>query len=203
LQHFEVLLEGIVSNAGQRLWELPLLSEAERVETIRGWNETKRVVGPEGLLHELFAAQAAQQPEAVAVVCGAEQLSYGELDRRANQLAHYLRRQGVGAEVVVGLCLERSLELVVGMLGILKAGGAYLPLDPHYPEERLRFQLADSGSAVLLTEARYASLGAGSSARVVLLEEMHELLASESEAAPEVAAVSAATLAYPTVGNHR
>src|SRR5262249_3357237 len=102
-------------------------------------------------LPQLFAAQAAKTPDAVAVVFGDEQLSYGELEVCANQLAHHLRALGVGAERVVGVCLERSLELVVALLGILKAGGGYLPLDPGYPRERLSFMLADAGAAVLIS----------------------------------------------------
>src|SRR6185295_10805925 len=95
-----------------------------------------------------------QRPEATAIVSGSEQLSFGELNQRANQLAHYLRGQGVGAEVVVGLCLERSVELVVGLLGILKAGGAYLPLDPNYPRARLEYLLADAQVQLVLTQQR-------------------------------------------------
>ena len=102
-------------------------------------------------LPELFAAQVARTPEADAVVFEDERLSYGELDARSSQLAHHLRALGVGPEVVVGLCIERSLAMLVGLLGILKAGGAYLPLDPDYPPERLAFMLADAGAPVLLT----------------------------------------------------
>ena len=104
-----------------------------------------------GSLPELFAAQAVRTPEADAVVFGEARLSYGELDARANRLGHHLRTLGVGPEVVVGLCLERSLDLVVGLLGIVKAGGAYLPLDPEYPGERLSFMLADAGAGVVVT----------------------------------------------------
>ena len=108
---------------------------------------------PGATLPELFAAQVARTPEADAVVFEDERLSYGELDARSSQLAHHLRGLGVGPEVVVGLCIERSLAMLVGLLGILKAGGAYLPLDPDYPPERLAFMLADAGAPVLLTRA--------------------------------------------------
>ena len=107
-------------------------------------------------LHELFAEQAAKTPDAVAVVYEDGELRYAELDRRANQLAHHLRKLGVGPEVIVGLCVERSLEMVVGLLGILKAGGAYLPLDPGYPAERLAYMLADARAAVVVTQAALA-----------------------------------------------
>ena len=107
-------------------------------------------------VHELFAAQAARTPEAIALVYEDEQLSYGELERRSNQLAHHLRGLGVGPEVVVGLCVERSAAMVIGLLGILKAGGAYLPLDPSYPSERLAYMLGDAKALLLLTQTQLA-----------------------------------------------
>ena len=116
---------------------------------------------PSATLPELFAAQVAITPDAVAVVCGDERLTYAELDARSNRLAHHLRALGVGAETVVGLCVERSPAMMVGLLGILKAGGAYLPLDPSYPPERLAFMLEDAGAPVLVTHSTLASrLGA-------------------------------------------
>src|SRR6516225_1071998 len=129
---------------------LEILSAAERRTLLHEWTATGRAL-PGATLPQLFAAQAAATPDAVAVVFAGEELSYGELDARANQLAHHLRALGVGAESVVGVCLERSLELVVALLGILKAGGGYLPLDPGYPRERLSFMLADAGAAVLIS----------------------------------------------------
>src|SRR6185312_2753683 len=181
MRHFEVLLQGIVAQPEQRLWELPLLEAAEWQQTVRGWNETRQEFeAGASNLPELFEAQAARQPEAVAVVCGASELSYGELNRRANQLAHYLKKLGVGSEQLVGLCVERSLELVVGMSGILKAGAAYLPLDPSYPPERLAFQFADSRSEVLLTTERLAELVEGS-AKVVRLDAEWEQIEVESD----------------------
>ena len=180
LRHFEVLLRGVVAEPEQRLWELPLLEAAEWQQTMRGWNETEHFEAGASNLPELFEAQVARRPEAAAVVCGAEELSYGELNRRANQLAHYLKRLGVGPEQLVGLCVERSVELVVGMLGILKAGAAYLPLDPSYPPERLAFQITDSGSEVLLTTEPLAHLVQGS-ARVVRLDAEWDQIAVESE----------------------
>src|SRR5262245_24762520 len=129
---------------------LEILSAAERRTLLQEWTATGRAL-PGTTLPQLFAAQAAATPDAVAVVFAGEELSYGELDARANQLAHHLRALGVGAESVVGVCLERSLELVVALLGILKAGGGYLPLDPDYPAERLHYMLADAGAAVLIS----------------------------------------------------
>ena len=182
LGHFEVLLQGIVANPRERLWELPLLPVAEFQQTVRGWNETRCDYGPVSVLHELFEAQVERTPEAVALISGSEQLSYGELNRRANQLAHYLRRQGVGAEVLVGLCLERTVEMVVGLLGILKAGGAYVPLDPAYPQQRLAYMVSDAQVELVLTQARVREqvpLGLG---RTLALDQEWERIATESEA---------------------
>ena len=146
------LLEAAVADPDRAIGRLDILSPDERHTILREWNDTARAVAA-ATLPELFAAQVARTPDAVAVVFEDERLTYGELDARANQLAHHLRGLGVGPEVVVGLCVERSLEMLVGLLGILKAGGAYLPLDPDYPPERLAFMLADAGAPVLLTRA--------------------------------------------------
>ena len=150
------LLEAAVAEPDRAIGRLDILSAAERQTIVSDWNATARPLGFANI-PELFAAQAARTPEATAVVYGDQQLSYGELDARANQLAHHLRGLGVGPEVVVGLCVERSLEMLVGVLGILKAGGAYLPLDPAYPEERLAFMLEDARAPVLLTQAKLGS----------------------------------------------
>ena len=144
------LLEGAVADPDRAIGRLDILGAAERHTILREWNATARAI-PGATLPELFAAQVARTPEADAVVFEDERLSYGELDARSSQLAHHLRALGVGPEVVVGLCIERSLAMLVGLLGILKAGGAYLPLDPDYPPERLAFMLADAGAPVLLT----------------------------------------------------
>ena len=146
------LLEAAVASPDRAIGSLDILSASERETLLRAWNDTGRAIVP-ATLPELFAAQAARTPDAVAVVCGEHNLTYGDLDRRANQLAHHLRGLGVGPESVVGLCLERSLEMIVGLLGILKAGGAYLPLDPDYPQERLTFMLDDAGVEVLATQS--------------------------------------------------
>jgi amino acid adenylation domain-containing protein len=195
LQHYQTLLEGIVANPETRLAELPLLSEAERAQ-LWEWNETKSEYGREQCIQQLVEAQAARRPEALAVVYGAEQLSYGELNRRANQLAHYLRRRGVGAEVRVGVLLERSVELVVALLGILKAGGAYLPLDSSYPVQRLRYMLEDAGVRLVLTERGQAELeAAGEASEVIYLDESWEQLGQQSEANPELV-TNSENLAY-------
>ncbi|MGH8634667.1 MAG: condensation domain-containing protein, partial [Burkholderiales bacterium] len=146
------LLEGMVADPERAIGSLDLLGAAERRTILCDWNDTARAV-PCATLPELFAAAVAKTPDAVAVVFEDERLSYRELDARSSRLAHHLRGLGVGPEVVVGLCLERSPALVVGLLGILKAGGAYLPLDPDYPGERLGFMLEDAGAHVLVTQS--------------------------------------------------
>ena len=130
------LLAGAVAAPDRSLGLLDVLSDAERTTILSEWNATARPVAA-ATLPELFAAQAARSPDAVAVICGERRLCYAELEAHANQLAHHLRGLGVGPETVVGLCVERSPEMVIGLLGILKAGGAYVPLDPSYPAERL------------------------------------------------------------------
>ena len=146
------LLEAAVAEPERAIGRLDILDAAERQTLLRAWNDTARPIASVTVA-QLFAAQAAARPDAVAVVFEEQELTYRQLDERANQLAHHLRGLGVGPEVVVGLCVERSLEMIVGLLGILKAGGAYLPLDPGYPPERLTFMLEDSRAPVLLTQA--------------------------------------------------
>ena len=150
--HFRTLLEGMIGNPQQRIAELPLLTEAERQQILYEWNDTGTAYPQHRCIHELFEEQAARSPEAIALVFEEQQLSYRELNQKANQLARYLKELGVGPEVLVGVCVERSLEMIVGLLGILKAGGAYLPLDPNYPTERLAFMLEDSQVSVLLIQ---------------------------------------------------
>ena len=151
VDHFQTLLAGIAADPQLRISELPLLSESEQRRLLVEWNDTGETVPDHRSIHELFETQVRRTPDALAAVFNQEQVSYRELNARANQLAHYLGRLGVGPETLVGICLERSIESIVGLLGILKAGGAYLPLDPAYPEERLRFILKDSGVKFLLT----------------------------------------------------
>ena len=153
LEHYEVLLRGIVSNPKQQVSKLPLLPEAEREQLLLEWNDTHGAYPTDQCIPELFQQQAARTPHAEALICNGDQLTYGELNRRANQLAHYLRTLGAGPEMLVGVMMERRLDLVVALLGILKAGAAYVPLDPAYPAERLRFMLDDTRAPVLLTQS--------------------------------------------------
>ncbi len=152
LQHWQMLLAGMVKRPAARLAELSLLTDAERQQLLVSWNDTTLNFPRERCAHELFEAQVAQQPEAVAVSHQGRTVTYRELNRRANQLAQRLQKMGVGPETLVGICMERSLELVLASLAVLKAGGAYVPLDPAYPPERLAFMLQDSQVPVLLTK---------------------------------------------------
>ncbi|MGA2224692.1 MAG: amino acid adenylation domain-containing protein, partial [Syntrophobacteraceae bacterium] len=151
--HFQILLQGIIANPDSRLSELQLLTEAERHQLLE-WNATQTDYPRDKCIQELFEEQVERIPDAVALVFKDQRLTYRELNRRANQLARHLRNLGVGPEVLVGICMERSLEMVVGLLGILKAGGAYVPLDSAYPRERLAFMVEDTRIAVLLTQRR-------------------------------------------------
>jgi amino acid adenylation domain-containing protein len=177
--HFQVLLEGIVESPESRLSELPLLTEAEQHQLLREWNDTTRGYCQGLCVHELFEAQVERTPDAAAVVFGNERVSYRELNERANRLASYLRGRGVGPEICVGLCLERSPAMVTAMLGVLKAGGAYVPLDPAYPKERLTYMLEDSQAAVLLTERRLLDRFELSLATPVCVDAEQEKIADE------------------------
>jgi len=158
LGYFRRLLEGMVVDEGQRVNQLSMLSKTERQQFFNESNGTAVGCPKEKCVHQLFEEQVEKAPEAIAVMYEDQVLSYGELNRRANQLAHYLRKMGVKPDTRVGICVERGMEMMVGLLGILKAGGAYVPLDPSYPAERLRFMLEDSGPAVVLTQAHLRSL---------------------------------------------
>ncbi len=168
--HFQTLLEGLVANPDQKLSHIPLLSAAEQNQILVEWNKTQANYPQDLCLHELFEQQVVKTPNAVAVVFEDQRLTYSELNTKANQLAHYLQSLGVGPEVLVGVCVERSIEMLVGILGILKAGGAYVPLDPAYPITRLSFMLSDSQASVLLTQAQLLSKLPLHQARVVVLD---------------------------------
>ncbi len=197
LGHFARLLEAIVADPEQRLSKLPLLSEAERHQLLVEWNDTATVYPKDKTIHQLFEAQVEERPDAVAVVFEDHQLTYRELNRRANQLAHYLQRSGVRPEVRVGIMMERSVEMVVGLLGILKAGGAYVPLDAAYPKERLAFVLEDADLPVLLTQAHLHTELPGHRAKVVCLDTEWADIARESVENPVgTTMVTADNLAY-------
>jgi amino acid adenylation domain-containing protein len=192
--HFKTVLEGIVSNPNRKISVLPLLAPAERKQILVDWNQTATFF-PDVCLHELIAEQGRLRSQATALVYQGEEISYGELERRANQLAHHLQRLGVGPEVLVGICLERTPRMVVALLGVLKAGGAYLPLDPKYPLERLSFMLKDAAVKVLLSEPQLQENLAPLVEHSLCLDEEWERVASESETAVE-SAVTPDNLAY-------
>ncbi|MHC5744028.1 MAG: amino acid adenylation domain-containing protein [Nostoc sp.] len=160
LGHFQILLEGIVANPEQQISQLSLLTEVEQHQLLVEWNDTQVDYPLDKCLHHLFEEQCLSTPDAIAVEFENQQLTYQQLNSRANQLAHYLKSLGVSADVLVGICVERSIEMVVGLLGILKAGGAYVPIDPNYPQERISFMLQDCGAKVLLTHSQLKDLSA-------------------------------------------
>jgi amino acid adenylation domain-containing protein/non-ribosomal peptide synthase protein (TIGR01720 family) len=180
LGHMRSMLEGVVANPDRRVRELPWLTEAETSFLLRDCNRTRSVYAQERRVHELFEAQAERTPDAPALISGRERLTYGELDRRANQLTHYLRDLGVGSKVRVGVSLARSAELVVSLLAIWKAGGTYLPLDPAYPCGRLAHILADAQPEVLLTERRLLKTLPETRAQVVCLDAEREIISRQS-----------------------
>jgi len=184
VEHFQTLLRGIVAHPEWRVSELPLLADTERHRLLVEWNATDTEYPKEVCVHELFEAQVERAPDAVAVVFGDEALSYSELNRRANRLAHHLQSVGVGPEARVGLCLERSVELIVGILGILKAGGAYVPLDPEYPQQRLAFMLKDIQAQVVVTQARCVDQLPETRAALVCLNTDAERIAQQPETNP-------------------
>ncbi len=194
-EHFRVLLEAIAADPSQRLSALPVLTEEERRRTLFGWNETERDYADERPIHELFEARAEAEPDAIAVVFEDDELTYAELNLRANRLAHHLRGLGVGPDVPVGVMAERSVEMVVALLGTLKAGGAYVPLDPEYPRERLAFMLEDARVKVVLTQERMLEQVPRQAGRVVCLDSCDEAIARAETSNPSVN-VSADNLAY-------
>jgi amino acid adenylation domain-containing protein len=182
--HFQILLEGIVADPEQSISELPLLTEKEQRQLLFEWNNTQTEYPKHKCIHQLFEEQVERTPDAVAVVFEQQQLTYRELNSRANQLAHYLMDLGIGADALVGICVERSLEMLVGLLGILKAGGAYVPLDPAYPTERLAYMLSDSQMTVLLTQKDLISLLPEHQAKAVCLDTDGKAISQEKEENP-------------------
>jgi amino acid adenylation domain-containing protein len=200
LGHFQTLLEGIVADPTQHLAELALLSPAERQQLLFEWSTRPAVKPCLRCYHELLSDQAIRTPDSVALVYTdlrqpVQHLTYAELDQRANQLAHYLRALGVGPEVRVGICLDRSCDLIVAMFGVLKAGGAYTPLDPTYPHDRLRFMLEDAQITLLIAHERLAGALPESTKRVLYLDAERERIA-RAPAQPPVGQVTPENLAY-------
>lgn len=195
LEHFRTMLAGVVADPERRLSALRLLSPGEQHQVLVEWNDTGTDLGEPQCLHELVAAQAGATPDAVAVTCGSATLTYAELDQRANQLAHHLRQLGVEPEAIVGVCMERSPNMVVALLAVLKAGGAYLPLDPTHPAARMRFQLGDARVAAVLTQQRLLDALPAQPAPLVPLDTAWEQIALEPADSP-TSAVTVDNLAY-------
>lgn len=196
IDHLKNLLEAIVENPKTKVNELRILSEAERDQILVEWNQTALLYPKDKCIHQLFEQQVTKTPDAVAVIFQQQQLTYRELDNRANQLANYLQTLGVKPDTLVGICINRSLEMMVGIFGILKAGGAYVPLDPVYPQERLSHMLSDSEvSVVLTTENLLPQLPENKATSICLDRDWDNLIAPQSQEAP-LSNVSSNNLAY-------
>ncbi|HEV2656734.1 MAG TPA: condensation domain-containing protein, partial [Ktedonobacteraceae bacterium] len=193
--HWKTLLEGIVADPTRRLSELPLLLPTEYHQLLEAWNATQADYPRKKCIHQLFEEQVAQTPDALAVIFAQTQLTYRELNERANRLAHRLIEIGVGPDALVGLCVERSLDMIVGMLAILKAGGAYVPLDPTYPGERLSYMLEDSRATVLVTQRHLLERLAPGAIQPLCIDAEADELARQPDANP-VVPVASDHLAY-------
>ncbi|AOX00546.1 hypothetical protein BJP34_14815 [Moorena producens PAL-8-15-08-1] len=181
MKHFQVLLEAVVNHPEQRVLQLPIMTEVELDQILVEWNDTITDYPTDKCIHQLFEAQVQKTPDAVAVVFESQQLTYFELNCRANQLAHYLQSFGVKPEVLVGICVERSLLMIVGLLGILKAGGAYVPLDPNYPTSRLNYMIEDAQLSILLTQQKWQHCLPETAAQVICLDpELPKTASSEN-----------------------
>ncbi len=188
--NFQTLLAGIVANPERKIRELPLLTAAERHQLLVEWNNTQTDYPRDKCIHQLFEAQVERSPDAIAVIFEDKQLTYRELNARANQLAHYLKNLGVKPEMPVGIYVERSLEMVVGLLGILKAGGAYVPLDPMYPRDRIACILSDSGVKILLTEQKMLALLPEQKAQLIDIDADWGKISQQSQSNPDSSANS-------------
>ncbi|MBF2007873.1 MAG: amino acid adenylation domain-containing protein [Chlorogloeopsis fritschii C42_A2020_084] len=193
--YYVTLLEGLIAHPEQNLWNLPLLTKTEQHQLLVEWNNTEIKYSQNQCIHQLFEAQAEKTPDAVAVVYENQQLTYRELNQQANQLAHYLQKLGVKPEVLVGICVERSLEMIVGVLGILKAGGAYVPLDPAYPQERLNLMVGDANLSLLLTQQQFKEWLPKNQSQTIYIDADWQLIAQESQENPITKAI-ATNLAY-------
>lgn len=195
LGHFQNLLQAVVTNPAQRVSDLTLLTDRERNQILNEWNENHIAIPDDVCIHTLFEAQVERTPEATAVHFQDESLTYRQLNQRANQLAHALRNRGVGPDTLVGICVHRSLEMLVGMLGVLKAGGAYVPIDPAYPADRLAFMIEDAGLSLILTQERLTGDIPTGSAALLCLDRDWATIAEESVENPTPNVVPA-NLAY-------
>ncbi len=193
--HYQTLLEGIFANPEQRLGELPLLTASESHQLLVEWNNTCTEYPQNKCIHDLFAQQVELTPNAVALVCADQQITYQELNQKANQLAHYLQSLGVGAEVLVGICVEQSLSMIIGLLGILKAGGAYLPIDPTYSQEEIAFILEETQVSVLVTQTHLLKTLPAHQSHQICLDTDENIIAQYSQENPS-SPITSANLAY-------
>ncbi|MEH2319621.1 non-ribosomal peptide synthetase [Nostoc sp.] len=181
LKHFKTLLSSILTNPEQRIANLPLLSKVELHQVLVEWNNTKAYYPQDKCIHQLFEEKVQQYPDSIAVNFANEQLTYQELNTRSNKLAQHLQKLGVCSEVLVGICISQSIEMIIGLLGILKAGGAYVPLDPSYPQERLNFMLEDAQVSVLLTQENLLKHFEGFSNSIISIDKDWEIITQEKE----------------------
>jgi amino acid adenylation domain-containing protein len=181
---FQILLQGIAADADQRISKLALLAATERQQLLTEYNQTDEAYPCDRLPHQLFEAEAEASPDALALVYEKQNLTYGELNKKANQLAHYLKSRGVGPEVPVGICMEPSIDTIMGILGIVKSGGAYVPIDPSFPKERVDFILDDVRAPVLLTQQNLLDKFSGCKARVITVDADWQTIAGYSEENP-------------------
>ncbi|BAY78055.1 amino acid adenylation domain-containing protein [Nostoc linckia NIES-25] len=185
LKHFKTLLSGIVANPEQRIGNLPLLDEFELHQILIDWNNTQVDYLQNKCIHQLFEEQVQHYPDSIAVNFANEQLTYQELNTRSNKLARHLKKLGVASEVLVGICISHSIEMIIGLLGILKAGGAYVPLDPSYPQERIKFMLEDAQISVLLTQESLLEHFPDFSNQIICIDKDWEIINQEKEDNPK------------------
>ncbi|NEQ65236.1 MAG: amino acid adenylation domain-containing protein, partial [Symploca sp. SIO2D2] len=179
--HFQNLLEGMVNDPQQRVTALPLMTKVELNQILVEWNSTKTDYPTDKCIHELFEEQVQKTPNAIAVVFEEQKLTYSQLNSKANQLAHYLQKLGVVPETLVGICVERSVEMIVGLLAILKAGGAYVPLDPNYPPSRLNYMIEDAQLSILLTQQKWQHHLSETRGAVICLDTDEEIISQQSQ----------------------
>ncbi|MBD2137716.1 amino acid adenylation domain-containing protein [Anabaena sp. FACHB-1237] len=196
LGHFENVLTSVLANPQQQINQINLLTVAERNQLLFEWNNTKVAYRQDKCIHQLFEEQVIKTPDAVAVVFENQQLTYQELNQKANQLAHYLQNLGVKPETLVAICVERSLEMVIGLLGILKAGGAYVPIDPNYPSDRIAYMLSDAAMPILLTQELLLTTLPKNQAQIICLDSHWEKIATQKDENLTTVSVKFDNLAY-------
>src|SRR5205807_6671296 len=196
LHHYVNLLQGLVASPESPVSKVSMLTEAEQRQQLER-NDTSRPFSAERSIHQLFETQVQKTPQAVAVACDNERISYADLDQRANQLAYYLRERGVENGSLVAICVERSINMMVGLFGILKAGAAYLPVDPNYPKDRIAFMLEDASVQIILTEQALLRTIPKSNAAVVCIDShWSEISQSREGILPRVRAQNLAYVLY-------